>query len=103
MLLRLGWNFGAIEHDKGEVFGIDVTHLFEMVEQCSDVGLGPPDKGHTVAEHFVRKIEHFLSKNTLTKDSIEVVFQSTLTNMPWTLVAHFSGSAVRILGSETSL
>jgi len=73
-----------------------------VIEKGSDVGLGAPDEDHAVTEHLVRESQLLLSVFSSTNESIDVVFQSTLMNMPWRLVAHFCGSAERILLSERS-
>lgn len=53
-----------------------------MIKQSSNICLGTPDEDHTIAKHFIRESQLFLNKLIVTKDSMEVVFQSTLMNIP---------------------
>jgi hypothetical protein len=100
LLLGFCWDLGPTEHHEGEVFGIDVSHLLEMVQQFSDVGFGPPYEDHAVAEHLLGKRKSLLNIHSRTKDSMEVERQSTFMKMPCTWEAQVAGSAVGRLTSE---
>lgn len=71
-----------------------------MVEELSNVCLGPPDEDHSVAKDIIGDLQLFLSLNQVTNVSIEVHSQSMLMKMPCTLRPHFKGSASTRFVSE---
>ena len=99
MLVPLVGNLGAGKHHKGEVLGIDITHLLEVIEELPYVGFGAPHEGHPVAEHFFREDHLLLSKFNVTKVYMEVVLQSTLRKMPWRFLPQVEGVPSEIAGS----
>lgn len=58
--MRFLRNFRPAEEDEGKVFGIDVTHLIEIIHDLADIGLASPDEHHAVAEQVVGQLQLFL-------------------------------------------